>query len=297
MTASQNLLKPDFVIIGAMKSATSTLQEQLNALPGIYMTTPKEPNFFSNDEVFSKGVEWYSSLFDQAIQSDLKGEASTHYTKLPKYQNTVSRLKSYCPDAKLIYVMRHPVDRLVSHFVHNWSMGFIPRDASIDESVKDYEPFSAYSLYSMQLDAWFKEFSRNAVLPVFFDRLMKEPQLELERICSFIGYQQPVMWNSELQASNVSSQRLRKLPFHSALVDSPFGSWVRQKFIPAALRDSIKQRMRLKNRPQLSEESICELEIIFDKDLSKLSGLFGVDLCCDNFKEVTAQQSLDWIRR
>ena len=55
--------KPDFLIVGAMKCATSTLHDQLSLQPGIFMTELKEPNFFSNDEQYCKGLDWYLSHF------------------------------------------------------------------------------------------------------------------------------------------------------------------------------------------------------------------------------------------
>ena len=121
MTESARL--PDFIIIGAMKSATSTLHNQLSAQPGIFMSTPKEPNFFSDDEIYSRGLSWYKGLFSDAKPDDICGESSTHYTKLPDYPDTIARLKSAVPQPKLIYVMRHPIDRLVSHYIHQWSEG------------------------------------------------------------------------------------------------------------------------------------------------------------------------------
>src|SRR5690606_7778793 len=54
---------PNFVVIGAMKSATTTLAMQLAAQEGVFVSDPKEPNFFSNDEIYSKGMSWYESLF------------------------------------------------------------------------------------------------------------------------------------------------------------------------------------------------------------------------------------------
>ena len=59
---------PDFVIIGAMKCGTSTLAAQLGAQDGVFMTTPKEPNFFSDDAVFAQGLPWYESLFEAAAE-------------------------------------------------------------------------------------------------------------------------------------------------------------------------------------------------------------------------------------
>ena len=54
---------PDFIVMGAMKCATSTLHEQLAAQPGFFMSKPKEPNFFSDDEIYARGLDWYRSLF------------------------------------------------------------------------------------------------------------------------------------------------------------------------------------------------------------------------------------------
>lgn len=297
MNQRSTMAGPDFIIIGAMKSATSSLQEQLSNMPGVFMTTPKEPNFFSNDEIFSKGIEWYSSLFDHSEKSDLRGEASTHYAKLPKYPQTISRLKSSFPNVKLIYIMRHPIDRLVSHFAHNWSMGFFPRNDSINAVVDRYEPLTSYSLYNMQLTPWLAEFGREAILPLFFDSLKQEPQRELERICSFVGYRGTPKWDLELQASNVSSSRIRKFPFYSILVESQFSTRIRRNLVPKSLREAVKRQSRLKSSPQLSEENIQRLQAIFDKDLSELGKLFDIKLNCENFKEVTATQSLDWLDR
>ncbi len=87
-----NSSAPNFIIIGAMKSATSTLHNQLAAQPGIFMSTPKEPNFFSDDTVYAQGLAWYHGLFSEAAETDLCGESSTHYTKLPDYPHTIERL-------------------------------------------------------------------------------------------------------------------------------------------------------------------------------------------------------------
>ena len=65
MSSSSLKRVPDFIIIGAMKCMTSTLHEQLAAQPGIQMSMPKEPCYFSDDAVYARGPEWYASLFDE----------------------------------------------------------------------------------------------------------------------------------------------------------------------------------------------------------------------------------------
>ena len=109
-----------------MKCGTSTLQAQLAAQPGIFMTTPKEPNYFSDDPVYARGAAWYRGLFDGAAPGDLTGEASTHYTKLPTYPETLARMTAVVPAARLIYILRDPVERAVSHYLHERSLNNIP---------------------------------------------------------------------------------------------------------------------------------------------------------------------------
>ncbi len=116
---------PDFLIIGAMKCGTSTLAAQLAHQDGIFVTTPKEPNFFSDDAVHAKGLDWYRSLFGPAAPGDLLGEASTHYTKRPIHPDTLARLIPVLPAPRLVYMIRDPMDRIVSHYIHEWTMGAI----------------------------------------------------------------------------------------------------------------------------------------------------------------------------
>ena len=127
---------PDFMIIGAMKCATSTLHEQLHRQPGIVMSEPKEIYFFSDMPVFAKGINWYTKHFENVPANELCGESSTHYTKTPTYPATVDRIQKHVPDAKFVYVMRHPIDRLVSQYIHQWTEREI--SVKIDEAIDEY---------------------------------------------------------------------------------------------------------------------------------------------------------------
>lgn len=283
---------PDFVIIGAMKSATSTLQEQLALQEGIFMSEPKEPNFFSDDSQYRRGVVWYSGLFAGAPDSALLGEASTHYTKLPTYENAVARMHDLLPGARMVYVMRHPVDRLISHYIHEWSLGNI--HCSIDEAIREHPEMIQYGEYSMQLIPFFEAYGRERVLPVFFDRLTREPQAELERVCKFIGYQGFPRWINDIKPSNVSSERLRRFPLYDLVVKSQFSTRLRRTFVPQGLRNWIKGRLTMKQRPQLSPAMVKELEARFNRDLDRLGGWMGTRLTCENFKQLTASSVLNW---
>jgi hypothetical protein len=283
---------PSFFIIGAMKSATSSLYEQLVEQPGIFMSTPKEPNYFSDDDNYAKGLDWYQKLFIDAKEGDLIGEASTHYTKLPTYANTASRMYDDLLSPRLIYVMRDPVDRLISQYIHEWSQGLIK--CPIDEAIEKYPELAAYSMYSMQLKPFIELFGKQSILPVFFDRIKREPQQELNRICEFIGYKGSPVWRDDLTPSNISRERIKRFPLFDLLIDSSPATWLRRNFIPRSWRNKVKSALTMNQRPQISSEKLERLHNNLDKDLTLLGTWFGVEINCKNFSEVTASTQLDW---
>jgi hypothetical protein len=284
--------KPDFIVIGAMKSATTTLHMQLAAQHGIFMSDPKEPNFFSDDEQYQRGTDWYCSLFADAEHGDLCGESSTHYTKRPDFPDTVRRMKALVPDAKLVYVLRHPIDRLVSHYAHQWSQNVIR--CSIDDAIHEFPELIAYSRYAYQLEPYLESYGRASVLPVFYPALKTAPQRELEAVASFIGLQGNVDWKLDLGSQNVSVRRLRRFRGYSLLVDSTPMETLRRRFVPQVWRDRVKKRLQLHEPPKLSHASEQRVRAIFDADLEQLSTWLGTPIDCDTFDEVGALGGLRW---
>ena len=283
---------PSFVIIGAMKSATSTLYEQLLRQPGIFLPELKEPNFFSDDAQYARGLDWYSGLFDDAKATDILGEASTHYTKLPKYPKTVARMRSCLNKPRLIYVMRDPVDRLISQYIHQWSEGEIR--CGLDEAITVHRELVAYSCYARQLEPFIEAFGKEAILLVCLDRLTKDPQGELDRVCAFIGYAEKAHWDADLSRGNVSADRMRKFPLYDLLIDHPLAAKLRQTLVPKVARTKVRQFFSMRRRPVLSETMRAKVERIFDDDLAILSDWLGRELDCRNFRDVTAAAPMDW---
>ncbi len=283
---------PDFVIIGAMKCGTSTLHAQLAAQAGFFMSEPKEPNFFSDDDAFARGLDWYRGLFAEAGADAIKGESSTHYTKLPTHPHTIERLASAIPDAKFIYVMRHPVDRLVSHYIHEWTQGVI--GDPIDVAIEKHPELVDYSCYAYQLDPWIGRFGAARILPVFFERMTAEPDAELRRIAQFLGASNHVEWLSDLGPRNVSSERIRKFAGYSLLVDNPLATFVRRRLVPKGVRDQVKANLQMRERPQLSPAAAARLEEVFNADLARLSARLSAQLSCADFKAVVTTAPLGW---
>ncbi len=255
------------------------------------MSTPKEPYFFSNEEVWERGLTWYQSLFDQATDGDLCGESSTHYTKLPTYPHTIERMQAHIPHAKLVYVIRHPIDRLISHYIHDWSENKIK--VPINDAIHSYPNLIHYSRYAMQVEPFLSIYGPEKVLLVFFERLTKTPQQEIERIAHFIGYKKPISSESN-HATNVSEKRMRKNAVRDAVVNNPILALVRKRFVPKSIRESVKAKWQMKERPQISAANQQLLEKIFDEDLKSLCNHLAFQLSCANFKEISKSHIPDW---
>jgi hypothetical protein len=285
--------RPDFIVIGAMKSATTTLHEQLARQQGFFMSRPKEPNFFSDDKMYARGWQWYSSLFRPALEDDLRGESSTHYTKLPVYPRTVERMVRDLPRLKLIYLMRHPIDRLVSQYVHEVTAGKI--NIGLREAIARHPELIDYSRYARQIEPYLEAYRPRNVLPVFFPRLINHPQLELERIGRFLAHDGPVVWDLSLKPQNVGRDRLRPSPIREALVQAPVLSTLRQRIVPRHWSQSIKELWRAQiDPPKMQPDLVARLLEIFDADLAQLGSWLGITLDCESFHDTTIAQSYEW---
>ncbi len=284
---------PHFIIIGAMKSATSTLYAQLARQPSFFMSSPKEPNFFSDNEHWEKGLQWYVELFSSASNNQITGEASTHYTKLPTYPNTLSRMADNLPsDTKFIYIVRHPIDRLISHYIHGWTMNEISFD--LDQALENHSELISYSLYHTQLSPYVETFGKHRILVLSHEQLSKNPQKILDKVGSFLGGQEALEWQDEAANMNASNERLRQTSVVKFVQQSHLLTALRRLILPEAIRDKIKSRWRMSDRPQLSPSQTQSLQEKINPDLEAFGAWFGLELNCNNFKEVSLEAEFKW---
>lgn len=280
---------PNFFIIGAMKAATSSLHDQLAAIDGVFMSDPKELYFFSDDPVFAKGIGWYASHFESAGPADVCGESTTHYAKLPTYPHTVDRIAAAIDDPRFIYVMRHPVDRLLSQYTHMWLQRevTVPFAQAIDGAVPE---LVEYSRYTYQLRPFFERFGAESVLPVFFDRVRTAGTDELQRVAQFIGIEACVEWNHDIGANNVSAERLQQSNLRNSIKKLPGYEAVRS-LVPEQTVERVRDRWRPSDRPMLTDEQTSRVVEVFDADLAVLGSWLGVHLDVESFSDTTARLS------
>jgi len=287
---------PDFAIIGAMKCGTSTLHEQLRARPGLFMSEPKEPNFFSDDDQWERGLGWYRGLFDAASTQQRCGESSTHYTKLPTHPQAAARMHATVPELKLVYLVRDPLERIASQYIHEWSQREVREP--FGEAVRIHERFVSYSCYALQLQPYLEYYGADRVLLVSFERMLAEPEEELARVCRFIGdtSPEPVRWSRDVGARNRSQERLRRDPVRESILGHPLGRAL-VRLVPRAARGRAKQLWQLGERPELTGELRAQVAARIDADLRALGAGLGRDLDCSGWREQVASGPLEWAAR
>lgn len=181
-----DLALPDFIVIGTMKSATSSLYWWLADQPECFLAFPKETDFFSSERRWQRGLDWYACQFSGASDHQLLGEASVSYTS-PRFSSaSAERMAGVVPDARLVFLIRHPIDRLRSHYRHEVQRSRESRPLS--EAVS--EPGNAYvghSLYYSCLEPYLKSFPREQICVVRFDDLVQPPHAGWAMVLRHVG--------------------------------------------------------------------------------------------------------------
>jgi hypothetical protein len=196
---------PDFLIIGAQKAGTTALYAYLRQHPQITGPSWKEVSFF--DRHYARGAAWYRGNFPNALRArGLVGEASPSYVFHPLAPERVAAL---VPEAKLIALVRNPVDRAFSHYQHEVALGREPlsfEDAleAEDERLRGEEErmladpayfsrawwdftYRARGRYAEQLERWLAVFPRERLLILPSEDLGAEPEQAYAGVLEFLG--------------------------------------------------------------------------------------------------------------
>ncbi len=194
------LIIPNLFIVGAQKAGTTSLYKYLSQHPDVYMSPVKEPNFFSQvrPEQPSYGERvvleegHYYALFQNAGNYSIVGEAS------PSYLwdiNAPYRIKKANPKAKIIILLREPIDRAFSHYLMDVRRG-IQRESCYDALAGDYvrerkgwgvsHLYVELGLYSEQIERYFNTFDSNQILILQFKELKMDSKKVLKKVFSFL---------------------------------------------------------------------------------------------------------------
>jgi hypothetical protein len=307
---------PDFIVIGAAKSGTTALYDHLVQRDDIFLTTPKEPEFFARDDRYAAGIEAYAALYEDARPDQICGEASTLYTLSPHFPDAAARAAAFAPDAKLIYLMREPVSRAYSFYgqlVKNYQNA--TRDRAVNRSFEEcldpsrprparerfFAPFDAHypdvpgtfldgGDYPMQIRAWLAHYPRERFLFLAFEAFVTTPGPVLARICAFIGVPPEGEGAGPPAATNVAAEhfdRVRRDRFAARLTArAPILGKI-ARALPPGLRTALReQAFRLMGKggagdvapPKMLPETRAMLEACYAPQRAEIEALTGLDL-------------------
>jgi hypothetical protein len=188
MTAPASRL-PTFIVIGAQKSLTTALWEYLRVHPEIFCPEIKETNFFIEEGTWDRGLDWYRSLYAPApVGARHRGDVSPGYTMFPTFSGAPARIAATVPGVKLVYILRDPVERMRSHYLHQLSVGFERRPMH-EALIRDYQ-YLSLSQYALQLDQYLEHFDRAQLLVLRAEDLATSPGATLDVLLRFLDLEE-----------------------------------------------------------------------------------------------------------
>ncbi|MBD3296379.1 MAG: hypothetical protein GF392_03340 [Candidatus Omnitrophica bacterium] len=211
---------PNLIIAGAQKAGTTTLYKYLSKHPDVCMSSPeKEPGYFIFNE-WSKAYFLERKGIDISSRTELLrkymlygysgqkyfGDASTHYTIGDRgYKfNIPAKIKSLSPGARIVYIIRNPIDRIISLYNH------IHRRENLTQEIERDASLVATSKYYYQIKPYVDAFGKNNIKILLFEDFIKDPQRALDDLFDFLGIKRMCLSSETIHANRTVS---RKTPF------------------------------------------------------------------------------------
>lgn len=296
---------PNFLIVGAAKSGSTTLYHILKQHPDVFMPKFKEPLFFISDsikninkkDVFFKNEgnekkyihdkSYYLKLFEPVKNEKVVGEASATY--LYYYKESIPKIKEELKDPKIIIILRNPVNKVFSQFKHlkrfhaeesTFEKGLELEDKRIFKNYTAMYHYKAQGLYFEQVKAFKDNFSK--VLVLYTDHLKDNPEIVARKCYKFLNIDDD--FKPDFKDYNVSIKRIKNRFFHKILYNRPVHSvkmFLKNIFGNSFYESSTKRYKKLnfeRINYKIEEKTRKELKNYFKKDIEKLEQLLCEDL-------------------
>ena len=293
------MIMPNFLVIGTTKSGTTSLNNYLNQHPEIYMSPVKEPRFFAfegetldfvgprSQTINTSSItnlHDYCALFQGVKGEKAIGEASALYLLVERAAQSIHR---HIPDARLIAILRNPVDRAYSQFLHNVRDGYensrsfveaLQEDTSRQE--KHWEPglyYIPWGFYSVQLQRYFSLFDREQIKIYAYEDLNNDPKGTIVDIFRFLEVDDTFV--PEMSARYNVSGLPKSRTVHTLLTNLPWFAGLAKSLLPRRAR---RRMMEVRNRnlakPEIPEDARRYLYEIYRDDVVNLQELIRRDL-------------------
>ncbi len=270
---------PDFFIVGAPRCGTTSLYEYFKSVPEIFMPSVKEPNFFSvstDRKFFTDAIrekENYLDLFRDSGDK-LVGESSPSYLRDPK---SAQLIHDVSPNAKIIIILRNPIERAFSHYLLFFNLGTIENSFShlvnqINNLEDEYSKriFEA-GLYSNQVKKYLNIFGKNQVKILIFEEAFVDFEQTLNDLLRFLGIQRKVSVENKAQGAH----SILKFSFLKPLLKNDSLRSVAKKIPDNWRRSIIKNLVKESPKPPLMENEKKILINYYKVDIKNLEKILG----------------------
>ncbi len=289
---------PNFLIIGAAKSGTTALYHYLKQHPQIYMSPTKETEFFAFEgetldfqgpgdrgRASITNFEAYQAQFQAVTTETAIGEAATVCLYSEK---AADRIFYYLPNAKLIAILRDPIERAYSQFLmfvrdeREPILDFAKALQEEENRIRDYWAWGwryvQLGFYSVQLQRYYERFDRNQIKVYLYEDLSNSPIQVIQDIFTFLGVDATFVPNMSTKP-NISGMPKNQV-WHSFLRKPHVIKETFKPLVPVQLRKKITMTLRNQNlvKPQLSPQIRQQLLPVFREDILRLQELIGRDL-------------------
>ncbi|MEZ6045086.1 MAG: sulfotransferase [Planctomycetaceae bacterium] len=295
------MTQPNFLIIGAARSGTTALVRYLEQHPEIYITEPKEPHFWAfagqtvnfqgpgDDEEINKEVvsdpDKYEMLYSDANGAVALGDGSVSTMYYP--ETAIPAIQKYAPNAKLIALLRNPIDRAFSSFLYT--------HARVHEPVKDFDQaldleekriadnwhhmwhYTKVGFYSEQLQKFIDAFGRERIHILLADDLRKDSTGVLKQVCGILGVNPEFKFEELKEVNSSGVPKSRKL---AKLINVVRSNSVLRAMAVNLTPLKLRNRIRYGNlaHPKLQPAQRDRLREVYREEIEKLGQMLDRDL-------------------
>jgi len=217
---------PNFITIGGQKCGTTSLHYYMRAHPEISVSRIKETRFFCDPGNWHKGLGWYVQLFPKNAR--VRIESSPSYTNYPTERDVPQRIRDIIPEVRFLYVVRDPIDRAISHYIHEFANSVEHRPIEVALSDLDNNPYIQRSLYFMQLEQFFKFFDESRFFIVYHKDLLLKRIETLRSVFKFLDVRSDV-WSTEFNIIRHPSVQKRRNTAIGMAIQRLFGDKIFSK--------------------------------------------------------------------
>ncbi|HKK94652.1 MAG TPA: sulfotransferase [Longimicrobiales bacterium] len=268
------------LVIGAMKCGTTSLFQYLGDHPDVLPSRTKQLNFFSDPEVWARGMEWYRRQWPSSPTDPWHLEASPSYTYPERVRDAADRIAGLEGDVRLIYLVRNPIERIESHYFHGFHRGEFSATPSIAEAVRRHPRLLDVTRYRRWIDVYRQRVGDERLLVLHSHELDRRPVEALAEVCHFLDIDPTFQFPDLGTRYNTQAMQASDHPAVEALGRLEWLRGIVRRAMPLRVREKLKLRLKPEveaDGPTPFRLNPADREWVLTQLADDVAGLFSSD--------------------